>query len=189
MTAAKMIKFKLLPIFKRHKKLSIIFFILMLFNVIIYVIITDYHQNEIEKLHSTYLKSGLKSSKTRLIKSSAPTQPWFEVQSDIQTFKDQLPVMSAIIDRVKVLKDVLNRNRLSSTKIMLRPERIELLVLWKYTGSLKITGPYKRLKSLLADIQKSPQLFCIESLSLNNQSQQTEKVVMELRLATYFQDE
>jgi Tfp pilus assembly protein PilO len=177
--------FKLLPILRRHKKLSILFIILMLLNVIIYVIITDYRQNEIAKLHSTSLKTG----KARLAESSAPTDAWFEVQSDIKTFKRQLPVMSAIIDRAKELKDVLNRNHLSATKIMLRPERTELLALWKYTGALKITGPYKRLKSLLADIQKSPHLFCIESLTLINQSQKTEKVVMELRLATYFRDE
>ena len=185
--------FKLLPLLQRHKKMSIIFVIFMLFNTIIYVIIKNYRQNQIEKLHSAYLKSGLKSglksSKDRQAKSSASTHPWFEVQSDIQTFKGRLPVMSAIIDRVKELKDVLNRNRLASTKIVLRPERIELLVIWKYTGALTITGPYKRLKSLLADIQKSPHLFCIESLALINQSQKTEKVAMELRIATYFRDE
>jgi len=180
---------KLLPILQRHKKLSIIFVILLLLNVIIFVIITNYRQNEIEKLHSAYLKFGLKSGKARLTKSSASTHPWFEVQSDIQTFKRQLPVMSAIIDRARELKDLLDRNRLSATKIVFRPERTELLALWKYTGSLKITGSYKRLKSLLADIQKSPNLFCIESLTLINQSQKTEKVVMELRLATYFRDE
>ncbi|MDM8539469.1 hypothetical protein QUF90_00135 [Desulfococcaceae bacterium HSG9] len=176
--------FRLLPILQRHKKLSLLFVILMLFNIISYVIITDYRQNEIEKRHSAYLKSG----KARQVKSSAPTHPWIKVQSDIQTFKHGLPVMGAIIDRVRELKDMLNRNRLSATKIVLRPEQAELPALWKYTGALKIAGPYKRLKSLLADIQKSPNLFCIESLTLINQSQKTEKVMMELRLATYFQN-
>ncbi len=180
---------ELLPLLQRHKKLSITFVILMLLNGIIYLKITNYRQNKIEKLHSAYLKSGLKSGKAGLADSSAPTHPWLEVRSDIQTFKRQLPVMSAIIDRAKELKDVLNRNHLSATKIVFRPERIELLALWKYTGALKITGPYERLKALLSDIQKSPYLFCIESLTLINQSQKTEKVVMELRLATYFRDE
>jgi len=180
---------KLRPILQRHKKLSILFVILMLFNAVIYVIITNYRQNEIEKLHSVYMKADLKTGKARLPGSSTATDPWFEVQSDIQTFKRQLPVMSAIIEHAKELKDLLNRNRLTTAKIMLRPERTELLDIWKYTGALNITGPYARLKALLADIQKSPHLFCIKSLSLTNQSQKTEKVVMELHLATYFRDE
>jgi len=177
------------PILRRQKKLSLLFIILMLLNGVIYMAITNYRQNEIAKLHSAYLKKGLKTGKARFTESSAPIDPWFEVQSDLETFKQQLPVMSAIIDRAKELKDVLNRNQLTATKIMLRPERIELLDIWKYTGALKITGPYARLKTLLADIQKSPHLFCIERLSLTNQSEKTEKVVLELRLATYFQDE
>lgn len=67
-----------------------------------------------------------------------------------------------------------------------KPELADNFLLWKYTTSFKVSGQYAKLKGLLAEIQESSSLFCIESLSFKNQSKNEELVDLNLSISTYF---
>jgi len=80
---------------------------------------------------------------------------------------------------------VLSRHDFSINKLTFTPDKTSTLSLWKYVTSFKVTGEYAKLKTLLADIQNLPDLFCIENLTLKSEKDKN-LVDMTLRIATYF---
>ncbi len=111
---------------------------------------------------------------------------YLKARQDIQTFMDRLPEKATFTDRVKELNDILDRHGFSVEKMIFKPSTVDILPLSKYTTHFKVAAPYPMLKRLLADIQEAPGLFCIEDLSVENQSNDREKVVLSLGIATYF---
>ena len=114
------------------------------------------------------------------------TAGYLKAREDIRTFMDRLPDKATFTDRVRALNDILDSHGLSVEKMSFKPSTVDTLPLSKYTTHFKVTGTYPRLKGLLADIQEAPGLFCIEELSVENQSKDMEKVVLSIRIATYF---
>jgi hypothetical protein len=70
--------------------------------------------------------------------------------------------------------------------MIFKPSTVDILPLFKYTTHFNVTTTYPRLKGLLADVQEAPGLFCIEELSVENQSKDSESVVLSLTIAMYF---
>jgi Tfp pilus assembly protein PilO len=111
---------------------------------------------------------------------------YLKARKDVRTFVDRLPEKATFTDRVRELHDILDRNGLSVEKMTFKPSSVDVLSLSKYTTEFKVAATYPRLKRLLADIQEAPGLFCIEGLSIENQSKDQENVVLSLVISMYF---
>jgi hypothetical protein len=111
---------------------------------------------------------------------------YLKARKDVRTFVDRLPEKATFTDQVKELNDILGRNGLSVAKMTFKPSAVDVLSLSKYTTELKVAATYPKLKRLLADIQEAPGLFCIEGLSIENQSKDRENVVLSLVISMYF---
>lgn len=109
-----------------------------------------------------------------------------QAKKEIQFFKNQLPARTDFSEVTVELFEILNRHGLSFSNTVYKQEASELQGLLKYTASLTVNGKYPPLKAFLADIQESRSLFCIQSLSFRNRSEEDESVDMKLDLATYF---
>ena len=83
---------------------------------------------------------------------------------------------------------ILERNGMQSEGVRLNPQEIDDLFVLKYGAEITAIGSYPEIKKLLADIQNSPTLFCIEKLSLAYQSGVRHQVKMNLTLTTYFKN-
>jgi hypothetical protein len=111
---------------------------------------------------------------------------YLKAREDIRAFMDRVPDKAAFTDRVRELNDILDRHGLSVDKMIFKPSTVDILPLSKYTTQFKVTATYPGLKGLLADIQEAPGLFCIEELSVENQSKDRESVALSLGIAMYF---
>jgi len=156
--------------------------VIFLLNLFFYASIIKRQSKKIDELRYLYAKTrniGIFDKKDTATKHIL-------ARDAIQLFRDKLLNKSTFPDHVKELYDAINGQGLSITTMIFKPELVDNLSLWKYTTSFKVSGQYAKLKGLLAEIQESPSLFCIESLSFKNQSKNEELVDLNLSISTYF---
>jgi hypothetical protein len=156
--------------------------ILLAGNILFYTFFATAWRSRVGELQDLYAhKRGLRAPEADDTAAS-----YLKAKEDIQTFMDRLPEKATFTDRVRELNDILDRHGLSVENMTFKPSIDGILSLSKYTTHFKVSATYGRLKRLLADIQEAPGLFCIEELSLENQSTDRESVVLSLGIATYF---
>jgi Tfp pilus assembly protein PilO len=155
---------------------------LFLVNVIFYTVFIKKQRNQIDVLQQQYTKKR----SVRATKKNGNMALYVQAKKDLQFFKSQLLPKTTFADRVRELYDVLQRQNLSVSKMTYKPEKVESLNLWKYTTSFVVSGQYERLKGLIADIQNSSSLFCIEDFSISKKAKDKEHLNLRLKIATYF---
>jgi len=155
--------------------------VILILNLFFYASIIKRQGKKIDELRYSY-------TKTRNIGTfdkNDKTTKYILAKDAIQSFRDKLHNNSTFPDHVKELYDAIIGQGLSISTMTFKPELLDNLSLWKYTTSFKVSGQYAKLKGLLAEIQESPSLFCIESLSFKNQSKNKELVDLNLSISTY----
>jgi Tfp pilus assembly protein PilO len=156
--------------------------LILLLNLGYYAVYIQRQKDEIGKLQATY--SGKRNPG-----QGYPGQEfasYMVAQLDINIFKAKLPLKETFVEQIKELNDLLHRNGLSVNRITFKPEEVGSLKLWKYSSTFSVTGKYAQLKGFIADLQNSPSLFSLDSLSLLNRSDGGERVDMTLQISTYF---
>lgn len=156
--------------------------VILLLNLFFYSLIIKIQSKKIDKLGCLYAKAR----NIGILDKNNKTTKYILVKDAIQSFRDKLHNKSAFPDHVKELCDAISGQALSISTMTFKPEPVNNLSLWKYTASFNVSGQYAKLKALLAEIQESPSLFCIESLSFKNQSKNEELVDLNLSISTYF---
>jgi hypothetical protein len=81
--------------------------------------------------------------------------------------------------------ELLAGNGLPRVNMSFAPESANFPNLMRYTTSFSVSGEYPQLKAFLAALQNSKTLFCIEGLSLANQTGDSGPVALQLKLALY----
>jgi Tfp pilus assembly protein PilO len=177
-----MLKHCILYILKNHKFFCGSVIIVLLLNSVLYLSLIKNQKEEISTLQQVY------SQKRRAGRSSPDYKisQYLAIRESILTFKEYIPEVSEFAESIKELDTVLHEPGLLAGKRIFKPTRIDTLSLWKYSTSFSVKGKYSNLKSLLANIQNLPGLFCIEKLALQNRSKKTEQMEMTLTIATYF---
>jgi Tfp pilus assembly protein PilO len=156
--------------------------ILLAGNILFYAFFATTWRSRIGQLQELYAhKRGLRATG-----GNETAAGYLKAREDIRTFMDRLPEKATFTDRVRELNDILDRHGLFVEKMTFKPSIASILPLSKYTTHFKVAATYAKLKRLLADILEAPGLFCIEELSLENQSTDRESVVLSLGIATYF---
>ncbi len=151
-------------------------------NLIIYISIIREQQDTIHELQKNYTElrknwnpKSAKSDAVRMIENT---------KLGLKAFMDSLPAMANISDKARELSYILKKKDMNMGRITFKPERRDVISLWRYSTTISAIGSYESIKRVLADIQGSPSLFCIEHLSLMRIAEQN-LVNMKLRVATY----
>ena len=169
-------------ILKNYKFFSALIIVVILLNFILYLSLIRNQKKQIAELQQTYLEQRKEGE----VKISDKTEQYLETQKNIMTFKEHLPELSEFAGRVKELNTVLHKSRLSISKMIFKPTKIDNLFLWKYTTAITVSGKYTKLKRLLANIQNLQGLFCIEKISFKNCSKKKKQVDMLITISIYF---
>jgi hypothetical protein len=103
----------------------------------------------------------------------------------LQRFMEHLPDRSGLARQVGALEALLQRHNLAAGGIALAPEKSESAQLAKYSATLSAGGTYAAVRAFLAELQNSPQLFCIQNLSLKRESARSKGVTLQLGLGIY----
>ncbi len=155
--------------------------ILLLANVVVHATVFVHQRQTMKDLQERYQKTrkGLPEKET------GGQESVLQAVTDMTAFKGRLPETGEFTRVVDDLFAVFERMGLPLEKMSFSPERDDSLGLVKYTTSFSVKGSYSKLRALLADIQNSQRLFCIEQLSFANQAGERGSVTLKLRIATY----
>lgn len=149
-----------------------------------YIVVVRGQRNKIDEFHNQYIKIRKLSTQSSK-KYRESTGIYLKAKNDLNRFTDLLPAVVHIADKARELNAVLDKHDFSISKLTFTPDKTNALSLWKYTTSFRVTGEYAKLKTLLAEIQNLPGLFCIENLNLKSEKDKN-LVNMTFRIATYF---
>jgi len=172
---------RLLNIFHFNKVFWWIICILIVSNIVFFAAVRGRQKNRITELHELY---KAKRSAPAL-KNNNDQAPFLQAEDDIKTFLNALPESKNFSETAAELLSILKKNQIDAGQTVYKPESVDLNGLYKYSTSLNIKGSYKSLKTVLADIQESRSLFCIETLSISGKPDEG-SLDMKLKIATYF---
>lgn len=174
--------YRLYKIVHSNKIFWILFILIFIVNLIIHFTVIREQQNQTRERQKKYtdLRNHWKQGPDRC----DSTQVYENGKTAVKTFMDSLPRMTNLSDKARELSYILKKKDINTGRIIFTPDRKKELPLWKYSTSISIFGTYQGMKNILADIQGSPSLFCIEHLSFSKGSGQ-DQVNMKLKVATY----
>ncbi len=162
----------------------IVLLALILFNLFFYTGIVRGKKKEVTELQKKYMETRRKI--TALQGDNEIMKRYIKAKKALHYFRMSLPKEDEQNKIVNDLKQIMEKNGFYGIKIALEPREIVPLLLLKYTIKIDIKGDYSQLKKLLAGIQNSPELYCIEKLAFENRPGGDGKVKMEIIIATYF---
>lgn len=156
---------------------------ILLLNLAFYVVVIERQRDRMARLETVYSKKrnpvGLRAEGERIAGYRIAGE-------EVKLFEAGLPPKEKFVQRLKEMHDLLERHGLTMDRITFKPKAVGALKLWKYTSSFSVSGRYAQLKGFIADLQNSPNLFCLEKLSFINRSSTRELVNMKLEVSTYF---
>ncbi|MDD2365241.1 MAG: type 4a pilus biogenesis protein PilO [Desulfuromonadaceae bacterium] len=105
--------------------------------------------------------------------------------------EDLLRLQSAIPERrefagvLSKLYESASENAVQVGTFSYKPVQIKNKPLLSYELSVAVSGSYAAVKSYLSDLQSSPELMVVDSVSFSNSDVYTENVVMNLKITVY----
>lgn len=156
--------------------------ILLAANLIFYASVINRQKAAIADLQKKY--SDARQLRSRDLNKKDPFLEFERARQSWQEFIAKLPPVTMVTFVIKELIRIIDRYESTNTKLIFRPEKVDLLELWKYSTEITITDKYENIRKLLAEIQNSPNLFCIEKLSMI-QSKKEGNVDLTLGITTY----
>lgn len=108
--------------------------------------------------------------------------------ADLEKLKARVPEKRHF---AKVLNDLLEAAASSAVEvgaISYKPVQIKEEALLSYKLSFAVSGSYAGVKSYLSDLQKSPELVVVDTVTFSNSDLFVENVVMNLGLTVYLRE-
>jgi len=175
-------KHRFYKIFDTYNVFWVFCILVLAVNLIIHMAVIQPQQNRISEIHEQY--AALRNDWNQQPGDHDAAQAYEQGKIAVKTFMDSLPRMTNLSDKARELSYILKKKDITTGRIQFTPDFQEKLSLWKYSTSLSISGTYQGMKGVLADIQGSPSLFCIEHLSLARGGGR-DQINMKVKIATY----
>lgn len=180
-----MIEFRPLSlVFQSNKPFWLLIGSFLLINLLAFFLVVQKEKNEVERLHREYMET--REQERRSVDLGGAIEQYKQARDRVQAFRMMLPEESLSKELNEEINALIRKNGVSVEPVVFAPERIVDLLLLRYSAEMTLQGPYPRLKQLLADIQNSPRLFCIEQLSFENTPTRGGGVTLRLFISTYF---
>ena len=171
---------QLLNIFHFNRLFWWIICILLVSNIVFFAAIRERQKNRINELQALY--NAKRSASTQ--KQNGDQAQYLQAKDDIRSFKENLHARKDFAETASELFSIFKKHQIDIGQTVYKPETVDYNGLFKYSTSLTINGSYKAIKALLADIQESRTLFCIEALSIAGGPEES-AVEMKIKIATY----
>ena len=154
---------------------------LLISNIVFFTTYRESQKNRINELQKLYNEKR----NLQTLKKDNTQEPFLQAREDINSFLGGLPEKKDFTETAAELFAIIKEHRIDIGKTVYKPESVDFNGLSKYTTALNIKGDYASLKALLADIQESRNLFCIEDLAISNSPGES-LVELKIKIAAYF---
>ena len=162
--------------------LLIIIASLLLLNVALSVVMSAYQLPSIISLQTKW--SGLRQKQARFGNMDADTL-YKQGAADLEKLKASIPEKREFARILNDLIEAADACNVAVGAISYKPEQLKEESLLSYQMDLSVSGSYAGVKSYLSDLQRSKELFVIDTVSFSNSDLYVENVVMNLHLTLY----
>lgn len=175
---------RLVEVLRHHRILLGICVGVLVLNLLFHVFVVKGQGEKIEALRGLYLET-----RQRILipeKKDQRTLVYNREKAALIAFREKLPPVSGLAGQVEELFGYFRDAGLSTTMLSFSSEPVEGGAFLRYAASFTVTGSYVDIKRMLVRLRSSPNLFCIEKLTINRKQGENGVVDMGLTLATYF---
>ncbi len=156
--------------------------IIFLINIVAYWGPIRQQQERIEELREQYSK--LRGQQMHQGEKKESMEIYLKAEQSLQAFETALPTMDSVSEKARELSEIIAAKDSYPGVMLFKPKWIKELGLWQYSTLLTITNRYENIKQILAGIQNSPSLFCIEQLSIQKGTDE-DQIELKFVAATY----
>jgi hypothetical protein len=171
----------ILNMFRFNKIFWWVICFLLISNIVFFVAVRGNQRSRINELQNRF--NIKRTSLTQKVEDNQ--ERYIKAKADSEIFKGRLPEKKDFAETAAELFAILKKHQIDIGQTIYKPESVDYKGLFKYTTSLNMKGSYPSLKAVLADIQGSKTLFCIENLSISSNPGDN-SVEMKIKIATYF---
>lgn len=159
----------------------------LVINLLFHLFVVKGQGEKIEALGRLYLEKRQITFTPE--KKDRRTLVYHREKAALNAFREKLPSVSGLAGQAEELFGYIRNAGLSATMLNFRSEPLGGGLFLRYTTSFTVTGRYGDIKRMLIRLRNSPNLFCIEKLTIRRKQGESGELDMGLTLATYFSRE
>ncbi len=168
----------------RHKTFLLIL-LLLIANLIMHFFIAGSQEPKLEALQKEWLDK-------REITLTGPADKAFiygQGKKDLAIFDSRIPPKKDFARVVGDILEIASNNGLSISSIGYKPSLVKDKGLLVYTLGFGVSGSYAAIKSFMSDIERSPDILSIDSVSLSREDLSRDSVKFSIQLSAFFRTE
>jgi Tfp pilus assembly protein PilO len=174
----------ILELIKIRKKSIIAILALAIIDVSLYGLISHIQGPKLEILQKEWFEKR-KSDGGMLDKTLVFTQG----KKDLAVFFSKIPPKKDFIRVTGGLFEIASNNGLKIGSVGYKPEIIKGRDILDYTLTFSVKGGYAAIKSFISDIERSPEILSIDSISLKNTGSTGDDVEFSVKISAFFKVE
>jgi type IV pilus assembly protein PilO len=175
----------IIEIIKTRKKSFLAILALVLANVILRIFIASSQEPKLELLQ----KEWLEKRELPYIGTVDRGFVYDQGKKDLAAFNSRIPPKKDFARIVGDILEITSNNGLSIGSIGYKPTLIKDRSLLVYTLGFAVTGRYAAIKSFISDIERSPDILSIDSLSLSRDDLSQDSVKFSIQVSAFFRTE
>lgn len=175
----------LFEIIKLRKKSFLAILLLCVSNLVLHYFISSFQEPKLETLQ----KEWTEKRQSPYTGTEDKAFIYFQGKKDLAVFNSSVPPKR---DFARVVGDVLeiaSNNGLSISVITYKPSFTKDSSLLVYSLGFGVTGGYAAIKSFLSDIERSPNILSIDSVSLTREDLSQDSVKFSVQISAFFRTE
>lgn len=175
----------IIEIIKLRRRTFLTILVLFITNVILHFFIAGSQEPQLESLQKEWLEKRQMPFEGAMDKAFIYSQG----KKDLADFNSRIPLKK---DFARVIGDILeiaSNNGLSISSIGYKPTSVKGRNLLVYNLSFGVSGSYASIKSFISDIERSPDILSIDSISLSRGDLSQDSVQFSLQISSFFRTE
>jgi len=175
----------LTEIIKLRKKSFLAILLLFLSNLVLHYFISSSQQPKLESLQKEW------TEKRELPYAGTEDKAFIYLQGkkDLAVFNSSVPPKKDFARVVGDILEIASNNGLSISEISYKPSFIKETNLLVYSFGFGVKGSYAAIKSFMSDIERSPNILSIDSVSLAREDLSQDSVKFSIQISAFFRTE
>jgi type IV pilus assembly protein PilO len=173
-------------ILKAQSRVFILILSLLVLNIALFMFSFIYQNPRLENLQNQWFEKRKLATGGSVADAATIYQQGIK---DLKIWRDRILPKKGFARFVGTLYETTANNSLSFKGVTYKVIQIKEQGLAAYTLNFNVVGKYAAVKSFISDLQRMPEIFAMENLSLNNNNSIEDAVDLKVQLTVYLRME
>jgi len=173
-------------IIKSQTRTFILILALLVLNIALFLFLYVYQNPRLENLQNQWFEKRKLATGGSVLDTATIYQQGIK---DLKNWRERIIPKKGFARFVGTLYETAANNSLSFQGVTYKVSQIKEHGLAAYTLDFNVVGKYAAVKSFISDLQRMPEIFAMENLSLNNKNSIEDAVDLKVQLTVYLRVE